>query len=85
MLIIEQFTVQYSTAGPMVFITAVAVVSPVNQDREEDLAEESCCIQPLGAEQNQAFLMEVFILHSTVWSIFTVSVAIFRLPSSAEC
>lgn len=40
------------------------------QDRVGTLAEECCCIQPLMAEQNQAFLMEVFILYSVVWSIF---------------
>lgn len=81
-LIIGQFRAQW---GYVVFIRLVSVLSPVNQDREEDLAEESCCIQTLGTEQNQAFLTEVFILHSMVWSILTVSVTILNLSSSAEC
>lgn len=49
---------------------------PVNQDREGRLAEECCCIQPLEAEQNQAFLMEMFILCGVVWSILAGSVSV---------
>lgn len=39
------------------------------QDRVGTLAEECCCIQLLSAEQNQAFLMEVFIFRSAVWPV----------------
>lgn len=46
------------------------------QDRVGTLAEECCCIQALRAEQNQAFLMEVFILHSVVWSILVSSASV---------
>lgn len=56
---------------------------PVSQDREGGLAEECCCTQPLGAEQNQAFLMEVFILCSAAWSILTASVSVFLSSPSA--
>lgn len=59
--------------------------SLVNRDREGRLVEECCCIQPLGAEQNQAFLMEVFILCSVVWSILIASVSVFTVSSSAAC
>lgn len=44
------------------------------QDRVWTLAEECCCIQPLRAEQNLAFLMEV--LHSVVWSILVSSASV---------
>lgn len=46
------------------------------QDRVWTLAEECCCIQPLRAEQNLAFLMEVFMLHSVVWSILVSSASV---------
>lgn len=45
----------------------------MKQDRVGTPAEECCCIQPLRAEQNQAFLMEVFMLGSTVWSSASVT------------
>lgn len=46
------------------------------QGREGRPAEECGCVQPLGVKQNQAFLMEVFILCSAVWSILDASASV---------
>lgn len=84
------YTAVYSTQGlcslhQNSFSTVESREVPVKQDKEGRLVEECCCVQPLRAEQNQAFLMEVFILCSMVWSILTGSVSIFKMSLSAAC